>query len=67
MRYFLLNPSDIHSPGDEIWIDQKWLPVGSMHHGDPVGESFPCRRKLSRAGLLKLAKAESETHPPSHR
>ncbi len=56
-RFILLNPSDIHRPGDEIWClhSDQWVPVQRMHHGDRVGESHPCRRRLTGAMLAKWA------------
>lgn len=47
-RWELLNPDDIHKPGDEVWIGLKsgWQPLPAIHMGDAVGnDSAPCRRR----------------------
>jgi hypothetical protein len=69
IRYILLNPDDIHSPGDEMLIQicpPMWQSVWTIHMGQEVGEGNPCRRPLSRAGLLKLAEeaARENRNPP---
>ncbi len=51
MRYILLNPSDVHLPGDEIYlpIAGAWEEIDDIHIGDQVGEdSYPCRREYAK-------------------
>lgn len=46
--HVLLSPSEIHWPGDEMYIGEKWVPVPQIHFGQLVGEGAPCRRRSAK-------------------
>lgn len=45
-KHILLPPDETHKPGDEMYVGERWVSVPKIHHGDPVGEGAPCRRRF---------------------